>query len=87
MDRKASAANTHVIGHAGRILALEEGHFPYTLTSELETIGCEDYDGKLTSAFTAHPKMCPATGELHFFGYGPLPPYLVYNVLDACRSR
>ncbi len=83
MDRKASAANTHVIGHAGRILALEEGHFPYTLTNELETIGCEDYGGKLTSAFTAHPKLCPVTGELHFFGYGPLPPYLVYNVLDA----
>jgi carotenoid cleavage dioxygenase len=83
MDRKASAANTHVIGHAGRILALEEGHFPYALTGELETIGCEDYDGKLTSAFTAHPKLCPVTGELHFFGYGPLPPYLVYHVLDA----
>jgi carotenoid cleavage dioxygenase-like enzyme len=83
MDRTASAANTHVIGHAGRILALEEGHFPYLLTNELETIGCEDYDGKLTSAFTAHPKLCPVTGELHFFGYGPLAPFLVYHVLDA----
>ena len=83
MDRTASAANTHVIGHAGRILALEEGHFPYELSSELETLGCEDYDGKLTTAFTAHPKLCPETNELHFFGYGVMPPYLVYHVLDA----
>jgi len=82
-DRAISAANTHVIGHAGRILALEEGHFPYELSPELETLGCRDYDGKLTTAFTAHPKQCPETGELHFFGYGQFPPYLVYHVLDA----
>jgi carotenoid cleavage dioxygenase-like enzyme len=82
-DRTASAANTHVIGHAGRILALEEGHFPFELTPELETIGCRDYDGKLQTAFTAHPKLCPETNELHFFGYGQLPPYLTYHVLDA----
>jgi carotenoid cleavage dioxygenase len=83
LDRTASAANTHVIGHAGRILALEEGHFPYELTPDLETVGCRDYDGKLQTAFTAHPKLCPETGELHFFGYAPVPPYLVYHVLDA----
>lgn len=82
MDRTASAANTHIIGHAGRLLALEEGHFPYLLTPELDTIGCEDYGGKLTTAFTAHPKLCPETGELHFFGYGPVQPWLVYHVLD-----
>jgi carotenoid cleavage dioxygenase len=83
MDRRASAANTHVISHAGRILALEEGHFPWELSPELETLGCRNYDGKLTTAFTAHPKLCPETGELHFFGYGPIAPYLVYHVLDA----
>ena len=37
----------------------------------------------MTTAFTAHPKLCPETGELHFFGYGVLPPYLTYHVLDA----
>jgi carotenoid cleavage dioxygenase len=83
LDPTASAANTHVIGHAGRILALEEGHLPYALTSELDTIGPDDYEGKLTTAFTAHPKLCPETGELHFFGYGAMPPYLTYHVLDA----
>ncbi|MFN3219973.1 MAG: carotenoid oxygenase family protein [Acidimicrobiales bacterium] len=83
MDPTASAANTHVVGHAGRILALEEGHFPYLLSPELETLGCEDYGGALSTAFTAHPKLCAETGELHFFGYSPFPPHLTYHVLDA----
>ncbi len=83
MDPTASAANTHVLAHAGRIWALEEGHLPYELTPELDTIGSDDFGGRLTTAFTAHPKLCPETGELHFFGYGVLPPYLTYHVLDA----
>jgi carotenoid cleavage dioxygenase len=83
MDPTASAANTHVIPHAGRILALEEGHLPYQIGPELETLGCLNYGGALKTAFTAHPKLCPETNELHFFGYGPMKPYLVYHVLDA----
>jgi carotenoid cleavage dioxygenase len=78
IDRKVSKANTHVLRHAGRILALEEGSFPYVLDSKLETVGCTDFDGKLRTAFTAHPKLCPVTGELLAFGYGQLPPYLTY---------
>jgi carotenoid cleavage dioxygenase len=83
MDPTASAANTHVLAHAGRIWALEEGHLPYELSPELETMGCENFGGKLTTAFTAHPKLCPETGELHFFGYSPVAPFLTYHVLDA----
>ena len=82
-DRTMSAANTHVVGHAGRIFALEEGAFPFEIDSELGTLGCETWGGRLTTAFTAHPKLCPVTGELHFFGYGVFPPYLTYHVLDA----
>jgi carotenoid cleavage dioxygenase len=82
-DPTASAANTHVIGHAGRIWALEEGHLPYELSPELDTIGPDDFGGALTTAFTAHPKVCPETGELHFFGYSPVAPFLTYHVLDA----
>ena len=37
-DRTRSAANTHVISHNGRILALEEGSFPYVMDPELNTI-------------------------------------------------
>ena len=82
-DRTASAANTHVLGHAGKILALEEGSFPFELTPELETVGYNDYEGRLTTAFSAHPKLCAETQELHTFGYGQLPPFLTYHVLDA----
>jgi carotenoid cleavage dioxygenase len=32
---------------------------------------------------TAHPKVDPVTGELHFFGYGFAPPFLTYHRLSA----
>jgi len=79
IDRTASAANTHVLEHAGRILALEEGSFPWVVDRELRTVGVHDFGGRLQSAFTAHPKKCPETGEMLGFGYGQLPPYLVYH--------
>ena len=82
-DRVASAANTHVLAHAGKLLALEEGSFPWVVDGELRTVGVHDYDGKLTTALTAHPKLCPVTGELHAFGYGMLPPFLVYHRIGA----
>ncbi len=78
IDRTVSKANTHVLKHGGKILALEEGSFPYVLDDQLETVGWTDYDGKLTSAFSAHPKICPVTGEMLSFGYGQFEPYLVY---------
>lgn len=78
MDRTLSKANTHVLRHHGRILALEEGSFPYVVNGELETEGFTDFDGRLDCAFTAHPKICPRTGEMLSFGYGQLPPYLTY---------
>ena len=63
--------NTNVIGHAGRILALEEAHLPIAMTLPgLDTLGATDLDGRLHGSFTAHPKTDPRTGELLFFGYG-----------------
>ncbi len=82
-DHNVSTANTHVIGHAGKILALEEGSFPYELTQQIDTVGPHTYDGKLTTAMTAHPKVCAETGELLFFGYSSMPPYLVYHRATA----
>ena len=82
-DFTVGAANTHVIGHAGRILALVESSYPYEVTPELATVGCFDFDGRLRTPMTAHPKLDPASGELHFFGYGFAPPYLTYHVADA----
>ena len=82
-DRLGSVANTHVVCHAGRIFCLEEGHFPYEVDSELETIGAHTFGDRLTTAMTAHPKVCPETGEMLFFGYGQLPPYLTYHRVSA----
>jgi len=82
-DMTSSKANTNVIGHAGRILALEEGHFPYVLDGNLDTVGPTDYDGRLKGPFTAHPKLCPVTGELLGFGYSMVEPYLTYLRVSA----
>lgn len=78
-----SLANTHVISHAGHILALEEGSLPFEVSKDLETVGRYDFDGKLQSNMTAHPRVCPKTGELLFFGYGAVPPYLTYHRVSA----
>lgn len=83
IDRTAVPANTHVVPHGDRILALVESGLPYEVTAELDTVGPCDFGGRLTTAMTAHPKQDPETGNLHFFGYGALPPYLTYHVLDA----
>ena len=82
-DRTAVLANTHVLEHGGRLLALVENGFPYELTRELDTVGPVDFDGRLTTAMTAHPKADPVTGDLHFFAYGAVAPHLVYHRLSA----
>jgi carotenoid cleavage oxygenase len=78
-----SVANTHVVPHAGKILALVEVCLPTEVTPDLDTVGRTDFGGRLRSAMTAHPKSDPLTGELHFFGYDVMgPPWLRYHVLD-----
>ncbi|MEU1826814.1 carotenoid oxygenase family protein [Streptomyces abikoensis] len=88
VDLTAGRANTHVVRHAGRTLALIESSFPYELDlrkgHELDTVGPHDFGGRLATPMTAHPKSCPDTGELHFFGYGGREaPYLTYHRADA----
>ncbi len=64
------AANTNVIAHAGRTLALVEGgSAPYELTDDLDTVGPCDFDGTLRGGYAAHPHRDPRTGELHAVGY------------------
>jgi carotenoid cleavage dioxygenase len=77
-----NVANTNVVRHAGRILALYEAGLPYALTDDLETIGEWTFHGRLDAAMTAHPRVDPVSGELHFFRYGSRRPYLVYFVAD-----
>ena len=63
-------ANTNVLTHAGRTLALvEAGVSNYELTDDLETVGPCDFDGTLRGGYTAHPKRDPDTGELHAVSY------------------
>ena len=78
-------ANTNVIGHAGRTLALVEGGVSsYELTDELDTVGICDFDGTLSGGYTAHPKRDPVTGELHAVSYSMLRGNTVqYSVIGA----
>lgn len=79
-----SMSNVSLIHH-DRLLSLGEVGFPFEISKQdLSTVGPYDFDGKLTTSMTAHPKIDPATGTMHFFGYSFLTtPYLTYHVADA----
>lgn len=83
-EKKArNVASTHIIQHAGRLLALFEMGLPYELTMDLDTIGEYDFSGELLFPMTAHPKIDPNTGELLFFSHTWIPPKLVFHVADV----
>ena len=76
-------ANTHVIRHAGRLLALCESGFAHAVSADLTRARVHDFDAMLTSPMTAHPKVDPDSGELLFFGYDVFgPPFLRSHVAD-----
>ncbi len=76
-------ANVSLVYHADRLLASGEVGFPYELDpSDLSTVGPHDFAEQLTTYFTAHPAIDPATGFMHFFGYAFGPPFLTYCVAD-----
>jgi carotenoid cleavage dioxygenase-like enzyme len=80
----SSIANTHVVRHAGKTLALMEFSLPYEISNDLQTLGAYDFGGTLADSMTAHPKICPNTGELHFFGSGNIfEPHVSYHRADA----
>ena len=76
----STIANTNIVWHAGRLLALEEAHAPFTLDPASlmpsgPDGGYETYGNKLCGPFTAHPKLDPGDrrdGVLRLFGQGPL---------------
>jgi carotenoid cleavage dioxygenase-like enzyme len=87
MNHEGGVANTNIVWHAGKLLALEEAHEPFAVDPQtLESKGYETYAGQ-AKRFTAHPKIDPETGEMLFFGYGvgqlPLSAGMVYGVVDA----
>jgi len=81
--RTKNVANTALVWHSGRLLALWEVGEPHEIQFPgLKTIGTFD-SGLPIKAFTAHPKIDPISGEMLFFGMqlGPRP-RLHYGVAD-----
>lgn len=65
-------ANTNLVWHAGRLLALEEGHAPIEIEPRtLATLEQWRFGGALPANLTAHPKIDPRTGELLAFANFP----------------
>lgn len=79
-------ANTAMVYHHGKLLALSEADKPYAVKvledGDLQTLGMLDYDKRLSHSFTAHPKVDPFTGEMFTFGYSHTPPYITYRVIS-----
>jgi carotenoid cleavage dioxygenase len=79
----SNQSNVSAFWHGGRLLTSGEVGYPYEIDpADLSTRGVFDFGGALTTSFTAHPKIDPATGRMHAFGYGFLPPYLTYHVIE-----
>jgi len=80
-------ANTNIVYHAGRLLALEEAHLPTEIEpGSLATRGYCDFGRGISGPFTAHPKVDPVTGEMLFFGYnvtGPMRRTMSHGAIDA----
>lgn len=86
-------ANTNLVYHGKKLMALHESDLPYVLkvlcNGVIETIGRASVgdpdpgnpDG--FKQFTAHPKIDRETGDMHFFSYDiRQAPYLTYGVMD-----
>jgi carotenoid cleavage dioxygenase len=80
----SSLSNVSVVYHGAKLLSLGEVGLPYEIEpADLSTVGPYDFAGGLTGNVTAHPKIDPATGRMHFFGYGFTPPFLMYYVAES----
>ncbi|KAI5390185.1 Dixin [Lathyrus oleraceus] len=79
-------ANTALVYHHQKLLALSEGDKPYAIKiledGDLQTLGMLDYDKRLGHNFTAHPKVDPFTGEMFTLGYSHTAPYVTYRVIS-----
>ena len=77
-------SNVSLIYHGGKLLSLGEAGWAYEINpDDLSTRGVANYANKLQTAMTAHPKIDPDTGTMHFFGYNVFKPYLTYHQASA----
>jgi carotenoid cleavage dioxygenase len=78
-------ANTNILWHGGKLLALEEGHMPFEM--DPVTLESRGYVTPYRDRVTAHPKIDPDTGEMVWFGYSigqmPFSKTMAYGVTSA----
>ncbi len=76
-------SNVAIAYQAGKLLTTGEVGWPFEIDpTDLSTVGAYTFDGKLGETMTAHPKIDPVTGRMHFFGYYFADPLLTYYVAD-----
>ena len=70
-ETSPGTANTSMLWHAGRLMALKEDDLPFEVDPDtLETRAKTDLDGQVTAAsLSAHPKVDWVTGELLTYSY------------------
>jgi len=78
-----NTANTDLVFHAGKLLALWwQSGVPYVVSlPDLETCGKELFGGAHKPGISAHPKVDPRTGEMMFMTFGMRAPFLSYGVI------
>ncbi len=85
--RMKDASSTDVIVHNGVALST------FYQCGEVYQLDPETLASRGTAGWapaggvSAHPKLCPVTGELLYFSYGTAAPYLHYGVLDAAGTK
>lgn len=82
IGNEGGVANTNIVWHGGRLMALEEGHHPFEM--DPRTLESKGYVRPYGGRVTAHPKIDPVTGEMAWFAYGvgeaPLSAGMSYGV-------
>lgn len=80
-----NTANTDLVFHAGKLLALWwlGGQAHAISGRDLSTEGPWDFHGTARAGCASHAKIDAATGDLMFFDYSAIkPPYMTYGVAD-----
>jgi carotenoid cleavage dioxygenase-like enzyme len=77
-------ANTDVLMHAGSLLSLWyiSGKGVRVDPRTLETIGEENFRGRLPRNISAHAKLDPINGELAFFDYSLYEPWMSFGIVS-----